>query len=1083
MHCTQVVWPASPIPHDITAVAASLDEYYTAAEDGAVAKWEHVPAPQCHQHEGVQPTMLLWQHKAAVRVIMCNLTGVDGVTYMLTADADGWCCIWNEQTYDCVDYKQALPITLGSSVEANLLPDGQHVGIIVAPHVQQAVADHAQQPSQPLSLTRAPAVLVLNWQTLVLVAAPLASALGPCLQTAGLPEDGVDRVVCSSVSSSSTTSSSSSWPDPVLYAVSASGWMFAATLAGQHVAQAWHQSLVNTGSGAPLLSGAMTASSFGMLLLLVQPSGWHLLHSDRLDHPTGIAVNWQSAAHCRVSQPQLPVSMPHHHQDSSSSSNEQPRAGRVRFIDHASSDDTTMTHDASSKGLNNAASEVHRTAKCHNRDGSTNNSVHAGSSVGSSAPTANMPPLCGGQIVLLPSTSAPADQQGVLPVQHAAPSMADNASHPTSLPMADVKVLVWDQQGCLTVHSLTADGSCLAKHCYQAAFVGSHILTSAAARGSKVMCASMVHRSNEQCMASPHSSSCHIQVTHNYNCSASTREEDRFQMPLVLPLGCLDLHTSEQFHDAVLRVVDLREMQHHADYPAVEDSSSGNECTVASGSWSSMWGLPQTGSTDCPLDPSQHGNGPALGCRKRRLGTDLTNTSPANDAAHVLADDREIAKISCFVEAPADSGDDNTWRAKHPRLQDSADSNQSTGSYNGLHVSACDNNHAGLQDREDTASSSGQTGGHTAATASSHSMCVTQLSVVSSDQPGMKHIAAFMATGDILFYNLVAYCIPGVAGMCMTNALSYGDQRPIMQWPSVTHFPAATAHAGLLDGQVGSSTNLGSNTPATAAAAAADDATGAASCAPPPPVSCHVRGHLGPITCCMEVSFKRPPASLVFSPSAPRMHQQAGYSWPTSLSTSVAASAAPSPPPSNPASINPSRAGSMVELKDSMLFSQRSGSPSQWDSVTAGSQQQQQQQQQQSHANVSAAAALLSQAQDTPCLQRWLLTGGQDGSVCAWDLRVAHLGQCCLNVHPQTGAVQQFVLPPVHACLPWSSCILSLSADGSIAMICLATQQCHRVFGGYPHGLPLQVLWSVDRYKLPVLQPVSNATNWFVPPP
>jgi hypothetical protein len=59
--------------------------------------------------------------------------------------------------------------------------------------------------------------------------------------------------------------------------------------------------------------------------------------------------------------------------------------------------------------------------------------------------------------------------------------------------------------------------------------------------------------------------------------------------------------------------------------------------------------------------------------------------------------------------------------------------------------------------------------------------------------------------------------------------------------------------------------------------------------------------------------------------------------------------------------------------------------------------------------------------------------------------------------------VRALVLPPAHARLPWSACVLSLSDDGSVALLCLATGACHRVFRGFSLGLPQQVAWSAAR--------------------
>eukprot|EP00775_Hariotina_reticulata_P013944 gene13944-14059_t len=62
-----------------------------------------------------------------------------------------------------------------------------------------------------------------------------------------------------------------------------------------------------------------------------------------------------------------------------------------------------------------------------------------------------------------------------------------------------------------------------------------------------------------------------------------------------------------------------------------------------------------------------------------------------------------------------------------------------------------------------------------------------------------------------------------------------------------------------------------------------------------------------------------------------------------------------------------------------------------------------------------------------------------------------------------TAPVEALVLPPVSARLPWSTCVLSLCADGSVGLSCLAGGVTQRVFRGWPFGLPAQVAWSTSR--------------------
>ncbi|WIA28997.1 hypothetical protein OEZ86_011514 [Tetradesmus obliquus] len=68
-----------------------------------------------------------------------------------------------------------------------------------------------------------------------------------------------------------------------------------------------------------------------------------------------------------------------------------------------------------------------------------------------------------------------------------------------------------------------------------------------------------------------------------------------------------------------------------------------------------------------------------------------------------------------------------------------------------------------------------------------------------------------------------------------------------------------------------------------------------------------------------------------------------------------------------------------------------------------------------------------------------------------------------MAVHPHTAPVSSIVLPPVSSRLPWSGCILSVAADGSIGMACLARGACLRSFTGWAWGLPSQLAWSTSR--------------------
>lgn len=62
-----------------------------------------------------------------------------------------------------------------------------------------------------------------------------------------------------------------------------------------------------------------------------------------------------------------------------------------------------------------------------------------------------------------------------------------------------------------------------------------------------------------------------------------------------------------------------------------------------------------------------------------------------------------------------------------------------------------------------------------------------------------------------------------------------------------------------------------------------------------------------------------------------------------------------------------------------------------------------------------------------------------------------------------TAPVHAFVLPPASARLPWSCCVLSVSEDGSLALLCLASRRVMRTFRGPLAGPPLQLAWSTAR--------------------
>ncbi|KAK9816767.1 hypothetical protein WJX72_004909 [[Myrmecia] bisecta] len=62
-----------------------------------------------------------------------------------------------------------------------------------------------------------------------------------------------------------------------------------------------------------------------------------------------------------------------------------------------------------------------------------------------------------------------------------------------------------------------------------------------------------------------------------------------------------------------------------------------------------------------------------------------------------------------------------------------------------------------------------------------------------------------------------------------------------------------------------------------------------------------------------------------------------------------------------------------------------------------------------------------------------------------------------LCVH--TAAVTHMLPPPETAPLPWSCCIASIGADGTVCIVSLITLRCERVLPGHPPGSPYHIFW------------------------
>jgi hypothetical protein len=213
-----------------------------------------------------------------------------------------------------------------------------------------------------------------------------------------------------------------------------------------------------------------------------------------------------------------------------------------------------------------------------------------------------------------------------------------------------------------------------------------------------------------------------------------------------------------------------------------------------------------------------------------------------------------------------------------------------------------------------------------------------------------------------------------------------------------------------------------------------------------PDCCCVGSGHIGRVTCTVEVVFRCPPRCLLGAP--------------VSGGAAAAADAADGHPSSLPWPVN-------WNVSEHSSSSTRASDGS---SIPAAAPRHHNQQQQQQHGHaVFTAAHAHCQPPGTSCRPAQggnvplLLTGGKDGSVRAWDLRLQHLGEPWMSVHPHTAAVEAIVLPPVSCRLPWSCCVLSVCVAGRVALSCLATGTLKRSFDGWGLGPPAQLAWSTGR--------------------
>jgi len=156
------------------------------------------------------------------------------------------------------------------------------------------------------------------------------------------------------------------------------------------------------------------------------------------------------------------------------------------------------------------------------------------------------------------------------------------------------------------------------------------------------------------------------------------------------------------------------------------------------------------------------------------------------------------------------------------------------------------------------------------------------------------------------------------------------------------------------------------------------------------PGSCHIgQGHTGPVSSTLEVVFRCPPEDLV------------------GCLAGTAAAAAAATPAADEACAGAGSRRSSVDITSSGLPSQagrrvpsrRFSSTSVESNTTASP-------------GINTTSSSSSSKAGTGCHSQrppgggavpLLLTGGSDGSVRAWDLRAAHLGQAWMTVHPHTG--------------------------------------------------------------------------------
>lgn len=84
----------------------------------------------------------------------------------------------------------------------------------------------------------------------------------------------------------------------------------------------------------------------------------------------------------------------------------------------------------------------------------------------------------------------------------------------------------------------------------------------------------------------------------------------------------------------------------------------------------------------------------------------------------------------------------------------------------------------------------------------------------------------------------------------------------------------------------------------------------------------------------------------------------------------------------------------------------------------------------------------------------------------------------CPCSFPPPGPVRRILLPPEDVPARQSACVLTVSEDGSVALVCCATGSVVQVCRGYPHGAPLQVAWNARRCVALVFCPLVTSQQY-----